>query len=128
MYAKGYALDWGKVKVYLHAEASDDARIGAAVDAILAHIDRSANWTGTGWTTGPERRYIIAIAFGQEAFGTDLEKLRQKDIAPPEYLQKLDFILDGPEVFEVSEPYTVSDWLCLYDSGLNSRMGVMPLE
>jgi len=43
---------------------------------------------------------VNVIAFGNEAFGDDLDELKKKELTPPKYLEKATGLLRGPEVFE----------------------------
>jgi len=101
-YVKGYQIDWQKVKAFLDISEDSDARIDVAMVQIMDFVDRS-HWICIARPIGaPRTRGFAVISFGKDAWGTDLEELRKKDIPTPKYLEKLaEHLFSGPDVYEL---------------------------
>ncbi|KAG7088222.1 hypothetical protein E1B28_012239 [Marasmius oreades] len=99
-YVKGYGIDWDKVKAALEVTDDGDGQIGSLIKQILECVDRDIHWICIGKPNNGKRNSFV-ISFGEEAFGTDLEALRKKDIPAPDYLKSfVKPFLVGPDVFE----------------------------
>ncbi|KAG7088230.1 hypothetical protein E1B28_012247 [Marasmius oreades] len=101
-YVKGYGIDWDKVKAALEITDDGDGRIRILVQKILEHVDCDIHWTCIGKPNSGKRNTFNIISFGKEAFDTDPEALRKKDIPAPDYLKSfVEPFFVGPDVFEV---------------------------
>ncbi|KAG7088192.1 hypothetical protein E1B28_012209 [Marasmius oreades] len=100
-YVKGYGIDWDKVKAALGVTDDGDGQIGSLMKQILECVDRDIHWVCIGKPNNGKHNSFV-ISFGEQAFDTDPEALRKKDIPAPEYLKCfVEPFLFGPEVFEV---------------------------
>lgn len=77
---------------------SQDGRVDIVVRKVLELANRHTYLTCVGERLS-DKKGMNVISFGEDAFGDDLEELRKKDIPPPEYLRKMEFVLHGPDVF-----------------------------
>ena len=84
---------------FLNSVDSMDDRIDRVVLKILDYVDKREHPICEGHTLG-DGTNMNAIAFGNDAFGDDLDKLKKKELTPPKYSEKATGLLRGPEVFE----------------------------
>lgn len=83
---------------FLNSVDSTDGRIDRVILKILDYVDKREHPNCGGHTLGDGTNMNV-IAFGNDAFGDDLEILK-KELTPPKYLEKVIGLLRGPEVFE----------------------------
>ncbi|KAG7093518.1 hypothetical protein E1B28_007192 [Marasmius oreades] len=101
-YVKGYGIDCDKVKAAIETTDDSDGRIDAVMEWILLRVDRDIHSLCIGRAIDGEPQSFHVIAFGEEAFHTDPEALRKKDILAPDYLKFLvEPFFIGPDVYEV---------------------------
>lgn len=91
-------MDRDKVQKFMGVADRMDCKVDAMMQLIMGQVDMdthrivSARRLSNGCRLG-------VISFGEESFGDDLQMLRKKKIRVPEYLQKLEDALEGPDVY-----------------------------